>query len=616
MAQLHKQITVRLNKITMDNFETLAGQLEEIFDAQITNTEQLTKLVSLIFEKTVQEHVYGPLYSKLCVTLSSKEKFFDEVVFGPYGRETRQVDFKNVLVKVCQVQFQKGKRPPQFTDDMDAQDRENEKIKVKKILLGTMKFIGQLYLSHLLPHKVMTLCLKHLIAPPNGKPTDDDVESACTLLSTVGPAMDEDELINRNELNKYYQKLMSISKSGQHNVRIKILIQNLLDLRKKSWSDSRAQKVEGPKQLKKKKKSVAVSHFDDYDEDIPIMMEQFIGAGDDAMEMITPSIVPISAHVVGQSERQFSTKSRYQSDGQSQRKRRTETRSGTRTKRRTERKLLMTQDEETAYAEEEPSGSYDYDMPSMDAPVSAAQPASSGIGRRKSRVALSASSARPCDDGKTPDEEKLSDLMGDFLGMRANEQDTIKKLVSYKMADRVGFIHSTIQRAIDSGKGERLSQFIPKLLDEYILLSAELDEAFIKFFSGYTYEDNPQINKLTPQLLAPLLVDNELDFSELLGWIVLDTRNNQPEDELEYYDKDGIRNCIRGSKTITKALELLGYLFKELKEVCFDDSEYVKKLLTEHRFEIDNFMDQSDLANKAAVQKEWIDKYGLKFAFD
>merc|ERR1719356_2140848 len=182
-----------------------------------------------------------------------------------------------------------------------------------------MKFIGELYLSELLPPQIMTLCLKHLIIPSQGKPNDDDVEAACTLLNTVGSALDAESNLKKQELSKYYQRLASISKSGSYTQRIRIVIQNLIDLRKKGWSDSRAQKVEGPKRLDKKKKASSTVNYD-YDEELPMDMMQFIGGEDNALEMITAATVPIAAHVVGQSERNLSKHSRYNKGGSSPRK--------------------------------------------------------------------------------------------------------------------------------------------------------------------------------------------------------------------------------------------------------------------------------------------------------
>jgi len=431
--------------------------------------------------------------------------------------------------------------------------------------------------------------------------------------------------LNRAELSKYYGRLGGLARGGQYAPRIKILVQNLVELRKKNWNDSRTQKVEGPKELKKKTKtrtSTVMYNDPDYEYgDVPMGIGDFLADHDDGMESISAAVVPVSASVIAQSNREFHRRNRWgtkqssNSGGQSAQRatRKRNKKSGARP-----RLLLQTEENEDVQLAEEKYDDYGYGggFENNMAANPAVESASLGIGRRKSRMALSASSARPCDDGKTPDEDKMYDIMGEFLSGQAKVLDTISKIVSYKMENRVKFIHSTIQRAIDGDKGERLSQLIPKLLDEYILLPSELDEALIEFFKGYTFEDNPQINKLTPKLLAPLIVDNELDFSDLLQWMLLDTRDNQPDDDmLKFYDGDGVRNLIRNSKTITKALDLLGYLLKELKEVAFDDSDYAKKLLIEHNFAIDGYMDQSDLANKESVQQEWVKKYGLTFAF-
>merc|ERR1712130_529916 len=239
------------------------------------------------------------------------------------------------------------------------------------------------------------------------------------------------------------------------------------------------------------------------------------------------------------------------------------------------------------------------------------------IGMRKTRMALAASSKRPCDDGKEMDEEKLDEMLGDYLYRRndMNESAFLEKIIKFQVTNRKQFVLKFIQKAIDGGKGERCANIIPKLLNEYILLSQELDAGFVEFFKGYTFEDNPQIAQATAGLLAPLLVENELNFSSVLGWILLDTLDNQPQDDmLKFYDGDGIRNYIRNSKTMTKAMELLAHLFKELKEVCFEDGEYVMKLLVEYDFDIGQFVNQNDLGKREEIMTEWKSKYGLAFA--
>eukprot|EP00486_Rosalina_sp_Unknown_P008279 CAMPEP_0201594150 /NCGR_PEP_ID=MMETSP0190_2-20130828/191549_1 /ASSEMBLY_ACC=CAM_ASM_000263 /TAXON_ID=37353 /ORGANISM="Rosalina sp." /LENGTH=926 /DNA_ID=CAMNT_0048053643 /DNA_START=115 /DNA_END=2893 /DNA_ORIENTATION=+ len=567
MARLKSKITIRLNKITLDNFatlsdqlirifedeitnteqltklvtlifKTLSDQLIRIFEDEITNTEQLTKLVTLIFEKTVQEHVYGPLYAKLCVALAAKNKSFDEIVFLNGKKQTNQVDFKNVLVKVCQTEFQKGKREAIITDDMDETDKENEMIKQKKILLGTMKFIGQLYLKELIPSKIMTVCLKHLIGQMQSKPSEDDVEGACTLLQTVGSTLDKDENVNKNELTKYYSKLRNIEKnSNRYSVRIRMIIQNLIDSRKNQWKSRGNIKQEGPKALNRNKPSTTTTatvadDFNDFDVlpfDITRMMMG--GGGNDATEAIQGSVVPMAGHAVATKQIKYGRANRYTTNTQyeapvdiQQEQKQSEARQNKallpQRKGRSggRRQLLQTTEEEEM--KKPMMNEAIKDQSNKPKPSATNETGAIEIGRRKRRTALSSGSDRPCSNGKSVDEDVLDELTGDYLYVRnsVNEQKFLSTLVTYKVEDRKKFVLKFIQKAIDGGKGERLGGLIPKLLNEYILLSNELDAGFIEFFTGYTFEDNPQLALNTAQLLAPLIVDNEINFTDVLEW--------------------------------------------------------------------------------------------------
>jgi len=287
----------------------------------------------------------------------------------------------------------------------------------------------------------------------------------------------------------------------------------------------------------------------------------------------------------------------------------------TRSKKNKARKLLQTAEEQLLEQDNMDHIEHDLKVEEKQQSQSPTQ-----IGKRKTRMTLSSASKRPCDVGKELSEEALDELLGDYLYNRngVNMKEFISKIRKYKIEGSRAkkFVLKFIQKAIDGSKGERFSDIIPKLLSEYILLSSELDEGFVLFFKGYTFEDNPLISKATAELLAPLLVDNELNFNDVLQWILLDTLQNQPKDDmLKFYEGDGVRNYIRKSQTITKALELLAFLFKELKEACFDDSDYVKKLIVGYNFKIDDYMNQKDINKKDEIQTEWIQKYGLQFAF-
>jgi len=289
----------------------------------------------------------------------------------------------------------------------------------------------------------------------------------------------------------------------------------------------------------------------------------------------------------------------------------TTARRSTRRDRMKGRRLLETEDEEIVSVDVDIAQNDDYEEKKMD-------DTEVRIGMRKVRIALSASSKRPCDDGKEFDDETADELLGDYLYNRngVNTNAFMEKIIKYKLQNRSKFVLKFIQKAVDGGKGEKLSDILPKLLNEYILLSSELDGGFIEFFRGYTFEDNPQIAKGTSALLAPLLVDNELNFNDVTEWILLDTYDNQPDDDmLKFYDGDGVRNYIRGPGNVTKAMELIAMLMKDLKEACFEDSQYVPKLIKEYDFSIDQYINKKDLDKIDEIKAGWIEKYGLQFAF-
>jgi len=237
MVEFTRKVISILNKITLDNFDTLAAQLHVIFDNDVKKTSQLQKLVSLIFEKTVQEHEYGPLYSKLCKELSKKERKFELYVPSKdkQSKIKKEVNFRRILLIVCEKEFDKGSVPAKITDDMSTDEKNNAEIKQKKILLGTMKFIGQLFIDDLLPSKAIEFCLSKLIGN-KATPKEEDIECACNLLSTVGYELDKSGAI---QIDNYYKKLQGLSKGEHYSVRIKILIKNLLDSKSKNWIDVR-----------------------------------------------------------------------------------------------------------------------------------------------------------------------------------------------------------------------------------------------------------------------------------------------------------------------------------------------------------------------------------------
>jgi len=97
--------------------------------------------------------------------------------------------FRHILLKQCEKEFRQGVKPPIMNANASIEEKLYAQSKQKKLLMGTIIFIGQLFNHELLPSQIMLVCLQHLLG--DSKPNEEDVEGACNLLETVGKKLDE-----------------------------------------------------------------------------------------------------------------------------------------------------------------------------------------------------------------------------------------------------------------------------------------------------------------------------------------------------------------------------------------------------------------------------------------
>merc|ERR1719361_2987335 len=103
--------------------------------------------------------------------------------------------------------------------------------------LGTVQFIGQLYMKDLLPNKICRVCLINLVAT---NPTDLHVEAAYQLLLTIGKKYDSSDR-GRTHLNTIFQHWKS-NEGDQLRQRTKILMDIIAEVRKKFTKSLRKRK--------------------------------------------------------------------------------------------------------------------------------------------------------------------------------------------------------------------------------------------------------------------------------------------------------------------------------------------------------------------------------------
>lgn len=86
------EIRISLNKLSINNFETISNQLLTKFNY---TPSLLYELMKMIFIKSTSEHAYLDVYVRLCAILF--KKFQD--------KENYEMNFKKLLVSKCQKQF-------------------------------------------------------------------------------------------------------------------------------------------------------------------------------------------------------------------------------------------------------------------------------------------------------------------------------------------------------------------------------------------------------------------------------------------------------------------------------------------------------------------------------
>merc|ERR1712072_665274 len=115
------------------------------------------------------------MYAELCLRLSERlPEFVDE--------EGNKESFRRLLLNKCQEEFEKE------SEIADMED-ETEKIKLKRRMLGNIRFIGELYLKRMLLENIMYFCIAKLIGDAE-HPDEEDIEALCKLLTTIGGALD------------------------------------------------------------------------------------------------------------------------------------------------------------------------------------------------------------------------------------------------------------------------------------------------------------------------------------------------------------------------------------------------------------------------------------------
>lgn len=151
-AAVIKRANGILNKLTKKTFHSLCKQL---LTCGVTTVSRMNAVLGLIFEKALDQAFFSELYANVCKQMCELSVLDSE-------HDDKKIDFRRLLLQKCEHEFKRvtsahytsagGANPDARKDDgavpvsaADAEDRLLAEFKVKRHLLGFMRFIGELF---------------------------------------------------------------------------------------------------------------------------------------------------------------------------------------------------------------------------------------------------------------------------------------------------------------------------------------------------------------------------------------------------------------------------------------------------------------------------------------
>ncbi|ORX86388.1 ARM repeat-containing protein, partial [Basidiobolus meristosporus CBS 931.73] len=252
---LCRKVNGLLNKLTLEKFESISDKIIELGDksTEEKNGSSLQTIIQLIFEKATDEPNFIMVYASLCRKMMDKisPDVMDE---GIRGKDNKPVAggalFRKYLLSRCQEEFEKGWKVN--LPDGSSLDNPNALLtdeyyiaaKAKRRGLGLMAFIGELFKLQMLTERIMHECIKRLLSNVQ-TPEEEETESLCKLMTTVGKQLDRKEA--KNYMDAYFQRMKEMSVNKKLNSRIRFMLLDVIDLRSNKWVPRR--EVAGPKTI-------------------------------------------------------------------------------------------------------------------------------------------------------------------------------------------------------------------------------------------------------------------------------------------------------------------------------------------------------------------------------
>jgi len=239
-----------LNKLTPEKFEKL---ITDVLNIGLDSSTTLKGVIVLIFEKALDEPKYSSMYAQLCNGLVKRAPNFDPP-------EASACTFKRLLLNKCRVEFENRVQIAQQYEKYASDDpQEDAKYMAKRKMLGNIKFMGELGKLEIVHDTILHRCCEQLLVGRKKQPISDqaeDLECLCHLIRTCGKNLDT--TVGKVRMEQYFDRLKKVVENENMPVRIRFMIQDLIDMRRNKWQARRIGKgPEGPRTIQQVREDAA-----------------------------------------------------------------------------------------------------------------------------------------------------------------------------------------------------------------------------------------------------------------------------------------------------------------------------------------------------------------------
>ncbi|XP_049777402.1 eukaryotic translation initiation factor 4 gamma 2-like [Schistocerca cancellata] len=183
------------------------------------------------------------MYALLCKKLSEEAPNLEP----PPGPCT----FRRLLLSKCRAEFENRSRATEefegHNGPLGAEEEERRQF-AKRKMLGNIKFIGELGKLEILAESILHQCIQSLLHEKSrggsSKDLAEDLECLCQIMKTCGRILDTEKA--QMLMNQYFERMALHADNKDLPMRIRFMLQDVIELRQNNWIPRKAASVEGP----------------------------------------------------------------------------------------------------------------------------------------------------------------------------------------------------------------------------------------------------------------------------------------------------------------------------------------------------------------------------------